>query len=109
MALGWYRQVVDAFLREDGRFVLENVLEAVVPEIKNAIQDAQAASEKRISQRTAAYEGSAAGLAVKRLQNNFTGEIIVRSDNKAYDPLTFNLADLHLLGRVVYILNAKKV
>ena len=32
----------------DGRFVLENVLEAVVPEIKNAIQDAQAASEKRI-------------------------------------------------------------
>ena len=52
---------------------------------------------------------SAAGLAVKRLQNNFTGEIIVRSDNKAYDPLTFNLADLHLLGRVVYILNAKKV
>lgn len=52
---------------------------------------------------------SAAGLAVKRLQNNFTGEIIVRSDNKAYDPLTFNLSDLHLLGRVVYILNAKKV
>lgn len=47
----------------DGRFVLENVLEAVVPEIKNAIQEAQAASEKRISQRTAAYEGSATGLA----------------------------------------------
>lgn len=52
---------------------------------------------------------SAAGLAVKRLQNGFTGDIIVRSDNKAYDPLSFSLSDLHLLGRVVYILNAKKV
>lgn len=51
---------------------------------------------------------SAAGLAVKRLQNNFTGDVIVRSDNKAYDSLTFTLSDLHLLGRVVYILNAKK-
>lgn len=52
---------------------------------------------------------SAAGLAVKRLQNSFTGDVIVRSDNKAYDSLSFSLSDLHLLGRVVYILNAKKV
>ena len=52
---------------------------------------------------------SAAGLAVKRLQNSFTGDGIVRADNKAYDSLSFSLSDLHLLGRVVYILNAKKV
>lgn len=47
----------------DGRFVLENVLEALVPEIKEAISAAQKESEKRISKHTAAYEGSMAGLA----------------------------------------------
>ena len=47
----------------DGRFVLENVLEALVPEIRDAIAAAQKESEKRISKHTAAYENSTAGLA----------------------------------------------
>ena len=47
----------------DGRFVLENVLLAIVPEIKDAIAAAQKESEKRISKHTAAYVGSTAGLA----------------------------------------------
>ena len=47
----------------DGRFVLENVLEAIVPEVRDAIASAQKEAEKRISKHTAAYEGSTAGLA----------------------------------------------
>lgn len=47
----------------DGRFVLENVLEAIVPEVRDAIAAAQKEAEKRISKHTAAYEGSTAGLA----------------------------------------------
>jgi len=47
----------------DGRFVLENVLEALVPEIKEAISAAQKESEKRMGKHIAAYEGSTAGLA----------------------------------------------
>ena len=47
----------------DGRFVLENVLEALVPEIRDAIFAAQKESEKRMSKHTAAYEGSSSGLA----------------------------------------------
>lgn len=47
----------------DGRFVLENVLEALVPEIRDAIVAAQKEAEKRIAKHTAAYEGSTAGLA----------------------------------------------
>ena len=47
----------------DGRFVLENVMEALVPVIRDAIVAAQKESEKRIAQHTAAYEGSTVGLA----------------------------------------------
>lgn len=50
-------------LCEDGRFVLTNVVEALVPEIKDAIAKAQKASEDRMAKHTAAYEGSTAGLA----------------------------------------------
>ena len=47
----------------DGCFVLENVLKALVPEIKEAIVAAQKESEKRMGKHIAAYEGSTAGLA----------------------------------------------
>ena len=47
----------------DGRFVLENVLEAIVPEIRDSILAAQKASEKRIAKYTASYENSTAGMA----------------------------------------------
>lgn len=47
----------------DGRLVLENVLEALVPEIRDAISAAQKESAKRIAKHTAAYEDSTAGLA----------------------------------------------
>lgn len=50
-------------LCEDGRFVLTNVVEALVPEIKDAIVKAQKASEERMEKYTAAYEGSNFGLA----------------------------------------------
>lgn len=47
----------------DGRFVLENVLEALVPEIRDSISAAHKESEKRIAKHTAPYEDSTAGLA----------------------------------------------
>ncbi len=50
-------------LCSDGRFVLENVLKAIVPEVRDAIAAAQKEAEKRIGKHTAAYEGSTAGLA----------------------------------------------
>lgn len=47
----------------DGHFVLENVLKAIVPEIRNEIYLAQKASEQRVAKHTAAYANSDAGLA----------------------------------------------
>lgn len=47
----------------DGCFVLENVLKAVVPEIRDAIAEAQKVSKQRVAKYTAAYEGSNEGLA----------------------------------------------
>ncbi len=47
----------------DGRFVLANVLEALIPEIRDAISAARKESEKRMGKHIAAYEGSTAGLA----------------------------------------------
>ena len=47
----------------DGRFVLENVLQALVPEVRNAIAKAQKESAERIAKHIAAYENSTTGLA----------------------------------------------
>lgn len=47
----------------DGRFILTNVLEALVPVMKGAITEAQQASAERMAKHTATYEGSTAGLA----------------------------------------------
>ena len=49
------------------------------------------------------------GLSIKRIQNGLTGDVIVRSDNPAYEPLTAKLGDIKILGRVVRILNQRKV
>lgn len=49
-------------LCEDGSAVLENALNALAPIVAEAQQTAYKASETRLRERTAAYEGSAAGL-----------------------------------------------
>lgn len=52
---------------------------------------------------------SETGLSIKRLQNNFNGEIIIKSDNKDYDSLSFKIGDIRILGRVVNIVNLRKI
>jgi phage repressor protein C with HTH and peptisase S24 domain len=49
------------------------------------------------------------GLLIKRIQNGLNGDVIVRSDNPAYEPLTAKLSDVRVLGRVVRILNQRKI
>ena len=49
------------------------------------------------------------GLSIKRIQNGLTGDVIVRSDNPAYEPLTAKLGEIKILGRVVRILNQRKI
>lgn len=49
------------------------------------------------------------GLSIKRIQNGLNGDVIVRSDNPAYEPLTAKLGEIRILGRVVRILNQRKV
>jgi phage repressor protein C with HTH and peptisase S24 domain len=49
------------------------------------------------------------GLSIKRIQNGLNGDVIVRSDNPAYEPLTAKLSDVRVLGRVVRILNQRKI
>ena len=48
-------------------------------------------------------------LAIKRLQNDFTDNVVIKSDNPCYDDLNVNLTDVNVIGRVIYILNGKKV
>lgn len=52
---------------------------------------------------------SETGLSIKRLQNNFNGEIIIKSDNKDYDSLSFKIGDIRILGRVVNIVSLRKI
>ncbi len=49
------------------------------------------------------------GLSIKRLQNSFNGQIIIKSDNPVYDSLAFKLSDIRILGRVVNIVNLRKI
>jgi len=49
------------------------------------------------------------GLSIKRIQNALNGDVIIRSDNPLYEPLTANLRDIKILGRVVRILNQRKI
>ena len=58
-----FQNVSSLALCEDGRMVLENVLEAVQPIIEEAMKVAHKNSEARVRARTAEYEGSKKGLA----------------------------------------------
>ncbi len=49
------------------------------------------------------------GLSIKRIQSGLTGDVTIRSDNSAYEPITAKLGDVQVLGRVVKILNVKKI
>lgn len=49
------------------------------------------------------------GLSIKRIQNGLNGDVIVRSDNPAYEPLTAKIGDIKVLGRAVRILNQRKI
>lgn len=49
------------------------------------------------------------GLSIKRIQNGLSGDVTVRSDNPAYSPISAKLEDIKILGRVVRIMNLKKI
>lgn len=49
------------------------------------------------------------GLSIKRIQNGLSGDVIVRSDNPLYEPLTAKLGDIRILGRVIRIMNMRKL
>jgi len=48
---------------DDGRMVLENVLESLAPIIKEAQETAVEAGQHRVAERTKKYQGTALGLA----------------------------------------------
>ena len=48
-------------------------------------------------------------IAIKRLQNDFAGNVVIKSDNACYDTTNVNLTDVNIIGRVIYILNGRKV
>lgn len=49
------------------------------------------------------------GLAVKRLQGISSDEVSIISDNVRYNALNKKLADVYILGKVIYTLTAEKV
>lgn len=49
------------------------------------------------------------GLSIKRIQNGLMGDVTIRSDNPAYAPITASLIDIKILGRVVRIMNVRKI
>lgn len=49
------------------------------------------------------------GLSIKRIQNGLSGDVTVRSDNPAYSPISAKLDDVRILGRVVRIMNMRKI
>lgn len=48
------------------------------------------------------------GLAVKRLQAGLNN-IIIKSDNASYSDITSDVGEIQIIGRIVYILNGRKV
>lgn len=48
-------------------------------------------------------------IAIKRLQNDFNGNIVIKSDNSCYDAANVDIKDVNIIGRIIYILNGKKV
>lgn len=49
------------------------------------------------------------GLSIKRIQNGLSGDVTVRSDNPAYAPISAKLDEIRILGRVVRIMNMRKI
>ena len=50
----------------------------------------------------------ATGLAVKRLQSGLSN-IVIKSDNSSYSDITAEVGEVNIIGKVVYILNGRRV
>lgn len=50
----------------------------------------------------------ATGLAVKRLQSGLSN-IVIKSDNTTYSDITADIGEINIIGKVVYILNGRRV
>lgn len=50
----------------------------------------------------------ATGLAVKRLQSGLSN-IVIKSDNSSYSDITAEVGEINIIGKVVYILNGRRV
>jgi phage repressor protein C with HTH and peptisase S24 domain len=50
----------------------------------------------------------ATGLAVKRLQSGLSN-IVIKSDNPTYYDITADIGEINIIGKVVYILNGRRV
>lgn len=50
----------------------------------------------------------ATGLAVKRLQSGLN-DVVIRSDNASYSDITASVGEVQIVGKVVYILNGRRV
>ena len=48
------------------------------------------------------------GLAVKRLQSGLSN-IVIKSDNASYSDITADVGEVQIIGKVVYILNGRRV
>lgn len=48
------------------------------------------------------------GLAVKRLQSGLSN-IVIKSDNTSYSDITADVGEVQIIGKVVYILNGRRV
>lgn len=49
------------------------------------------------------------GLSIKRLQNDYNGNVTIISDNKLYNAHPIPLSNIRILGRVVNIVNLRKI
>lgn len=50
----------------------------------------------------------ATGLAIKRLQSGLSN-IVIKSDNSSYSDITAEVGEVNIIGKVVYILNGRRV
>ena len=50
----------------------------------------------------------ATGLAVKRLQSGLN-DVVIKSDNTSYSDITASVGEIQIVGKVVYILNGRRV
>ncbi len=52
---------------------------------------------------------SKSGVAIKRLQRGYDDDVFIKSDNPCYDTANKSLTDIDILGRIIYIMNGRKV